>query len=337
MLEYNKVYLGNSLELLKELEDNSIDSIVTDPPYELGFMGKSWDKTGIAYNVELWKECLRVLKPGGHLLSFGGTRTYHRMACAIEDAGFEIRDQIQWIYGSGMPKSLDVSRKIDEKLGSKRGKYDDPITSPAALFNGYGTGLKPSNEPILLARKPLSEKNVVENVLTYNTGALNIDDCRVPYEEGGSTATNPSMRKSINGGNGGKVLATEKKRRAVIPNENGRFPTNTIMDEHSLNALDEIARETIKNQNYDAKVSRFFYCPKPKGKDKDEYNTHPTVKPLELMKYLVRLATPHEGIVLDPFAGSGTTLLAAKNENKRYIGFEMNEEYIKIINQRINN
>ena len=207
----NSIIHGDCLEVLMTLEDNSIDSIVTDPPYELGFMGKSWDSTGIAYNVELWKECLRVLKPGGHLLAFGGTRTYHRMACAIEDAGFEIRDCIQWLYGSGFPKSLDVSKAIDKKLGAERktvglkpytndgsirgnsynkGGYERvqlPITAPATpeakQWEGWGTALKPANEPIVLARKPLSEKTIAENVMKWGTGGLNIEGCRIPTED----------------------------------------------------------------------------------------------------------------------------------------------------------
>lgn len=213
-------------EGLKLLEDNSIDSIVTDPPYELGFMGKSWDKTGIAYNVELWHECLRVLKPGGHLLAFGGTRTYHRMACAIEDAGFEIRDQIQWIYGSGFPKSMDISKAIDKKLGAEREvigqrkvtssdlgqssgwnyldtskgvyNYTIPTTDEAKQWDGWGTALKPANEPIVVARKPLSEKTIAENVLKWGTGGINIDDCRIAYDISDTNpATNPLYRKKM--------------------------------------------------------------------------------------------------------------------------------------------
>ncbi|HHW90957.1 MAG TPA: site-specific DNA-methyltransferase, partial [Clostridiales bacterium] len=202
------------LEGMKLLDDNSVDSIVTDPPYELGFMGKKWDSTGVAYNVELWKECLRVLKPGGHLLAFGGTRTYHRMTCAIEDAGFEIRDCIQWLYGSGFPKSHDISKAIDKKLGAERkviarkkklqsygyegnnvygGDVDRggiqeitaPATPEAQEWEGWGTHLKPANEPIVLARKPISEKTIADNVLKWGTGGINIDDCRIELQEEG--------------------------------------------------------------------------------------------------------------------------------------------------------
>jgi len=198
---------GNCLETLKTLETASVDSIVTDPPYELGFMGKSWDNSGIAYSTDLWAECLRVLKPGGHLLAFSGSRTYHRMVVAIEDSGFEIRDQIMWLYGSGFPKSLNVSKAIDKASGAERevvGKRQGrgsqesnagheygikaglmnitaPATPEAQQWQGWGTALKPAHEPIVVARKPV-EGTVAQNVLTYGTGALNIDGSRVGTE-----------------------------------------------------------------------------------------------------------------------------------------------------------
>lgn len=399
MLKINSVNQGNSLELLKLIEDNSIDSIVTDPPYELGFMGKSWDSTGIAYNVDLWKECLRVLKPGGHLLSFGGTRTYHRMACAIEDAGFEIRDQIQWIYGSGFPKSHNISKAIDKKFKAERevvGKRVHPtlknqpnvksnafhvktldsdkqmeswdITAPstdlAKQWDGWGTALKPANEPIVVARKPLSEKTIVDNVLRWESGGINIDGSRIEYDPNDTNvATNPSLRTHINGGNGGNIISHETERRVVTPNSIGRFPANVIMDEAAMEILDEQSG-TLKSgfmksghpygqgdgQNVYGKLtgstqrdthgdsggaSRFFYCAKASKKERGEGNIHPTVKPIKLMEYLVRLVTPENGLVLDPFAGSGTTLKACSNLNRNYIGIEMNKEYIDIINERL--
>lgn len=236
-----QIYNNNCVEALKQLPDGCIDAVVTDPPYELGFMGKKWDSTGIAYNVAMWKEVLRVLKPGGHLLSFGGTRTYHRMACAIEDAGFEIRDQLQWLYGSGFPKSMDISKAIDKKAGIWRGKagnviskngsmsapnYErtpkgEPITDLAKQWDGFGTSLKPANEPICLARKPLAEKTIVGNVLKYDTGGLNIDVCRIGQQ--------------------------------------GRFPSNVI--------LDETAGEML---NYSRDVSRFYYVAKASRKERDQ-------------------------------------------------------------------
>ncbi len=348
ILPINQVLHGNSLEVLKTLEDNSVDSIVTDPPYELGFMGKKWDSTGIAYNVELWKECLRVLKPGGHLLAFGGTRTYHRMACAIEDAGFEIRDCIQWIYGSGFPKSHDISKAIDKKFGA------DPATPEAKQWEGWGTCLKPANEPIVLARKPLSEKTIADNVLKWGTGGLNIDGCRI-----GTDIVGWGGRPS-SGYSGGLDADTSGKPRPV----EGRFPANVILDEEAGALLDKqsgISRSSDKprrNNNADnhdnyncfgkygnitttgysdtGGASRFFYCAKASRKERGEGNNHPTVKPIKLIEYLVTLITPPNGIVLDPFFGSGTTGIAAVNLGFNYIGIELDEQYVEIARRRIN-
>ena len=235
----NKIICGNNLEVLKTMEDNSIDSIVSDPPYELGFMGKKWDSTGIAYNVELWKECLRVLKPGGHLLAFSGTRTYHRMACAIENAGFDIRDIISWLYGSGFPKSHNVGKSVNaletkdfsHHKGSMMGKETTEdnktqtttisVTKGNSQYEGWGTALKPANEPICLARKPLSEKTVAENVLKWGTGGINIDGCRVE----GKLDGDPNRFSKTDGGWGVKEFHKEP----VVRNE-GRFPANLILD-----------------------------------------------------------------------------------------------------------
>lgn len=395
MLKINNIYQGNSLELLKQIDDNSIDSIVTDPPYELGFMGKSWDKTGIAYNIELWKECLRVLKPGGHLLAFGGTRTYHRMVCAIEDAGFEIRDQLQWIYGSGFPKSHNISKAIDKKFGAKREvegiknrnyhaayktidnanqngwgelknqRYEEvtaPSTELAKQWNGWGTALKPANEPIVMARKPLSEKSVSENVMKWGTGGINIDDCRIEFAENDDSRIGKDYKHNAKAGlENGNKKDNSSGQPQQLHNPKGRFPANVIFDEESSKALDEQSGILKSGTNAvrrkegffvehgglgkagDIQItygdsggaSRFFYCAKAKKKEKGEGNNHPTVKPIKLMEYLVRLVTPKNGIVLDPFAGSGTTLLACINMQKNYIGFELNQEYIDIINKRI--
>lgn len=223
----NKVIQGDCLDVLKTLQDNSVDSIVTDPPYELGFMGKSWDNTGIANNKEMWAECLRVLKPGGHLLAFGGTRTYHRMASAIEDAGFEIRDMIEWVYGSGFPKSLNIGKAVDKIQGNERedlgfredfrkrarkngveskdyimaggwkstedtvGKLDRGYSE----YEGWGTALKPAHEPICMARKPLAEKTVAENCLKYGTGGINIDESRVGFDNDKDIETYDNNRR----------------------------------------------------------------------------------------------------------------------------------------------
>jgi site-specific DNA-methyltransferase (adenine-specific) len=325
-------------------------------------MGKSWDSTGIAYNVELWKECLRVLKPGGHLLAFGGTRTYHRMACAIEDAGFEIRDCIMWIYGSGMPKSHDISKAIDKKLGAKRevigvdevflrrnpnntgvgrivtksdgttldgrktpykksehaGSITAPATPEAKQWEGWGTALKPANEPIVLARKPLSEKTIAENVMKWGTGGLNIDGCRVGTEQMGGYVVKSSLgRRTSEGGEHKDFIATSTT---------GRFPANVILDEEAAQLLDEQSGGSI---------SRFFYCAKASKNERGEGNNHPTVKPTKLIEYLVTLITPPNGIVLDPFIGSGTTAIASLNTGRSFIGIELNEGYVEIARRRV--
>jgi site-specific DNA-methyltransferase (adenine-specific) len=253
----HQILLGDCRDRLKELPDNSIDSIVTDPPYELGFMGKSWDASGVAYDVTVWQECLRVLKPGGHLLSFGGSRTYHRMACAIEDAGFQIRDQIMWVYGSGFPKSLNISKAIDKAAGAERevigqklharkgvasaeertvigagafgearmGDITAPATAEAEEWDGWGTALKPAHEPIVLARKPL-DGTVANNVLTHGTGGINIDGCRVGRADGddssaGNRTATFGTQDTSSGGDGSGGWSQ---------NEQGRFPANFIHD-----------------------------------------------------------------------------------------------------------
>lgn len=243
---------GDCLEKLKELESNSIDSIVTDPPYELGFMGKAWDKTGIANSVEMWRECLRVLKPGGHLLAFSGTRTYHRMASAIEDAGFEVRDMIEWVYGSGFPKSLNIGKAVDEKRGNERELVetyrtgeganfkhsgngtpqhhlatakDVKVTKGTSEWEGWGTALKPAHEPICMARKPLGEKTVAENCLKWRTGGINIDESRIPTDENRNRQQKDGPLPSKYGFNSNSM-----GNKFVELNPIGRFPANLIHD-----------------------------------------------------------------------------------------------------------
>lgn len=374
---------GDCLEEMKKLIDDGVkvDAVVTDPPYHLasiterfgkegsapaqhgtdgafarasrGFMGKEWDGGDIAFRAETWALCFELLKAGGHLLAFSGSRTYHRMAVAIEDAGFEIRDQIMWIYGSGFPKSHDISKAIDKSLGAKRqivgtingtaytksnveqgaqnrtrfvfDKFSDqPETIEAKQWEGWGTALKPAHEPIVLARKPISEKSIADNVMKHGTGALNIDGCRIQTDEqikNHSRTAKSSITKGIYGDS--KQQVTHQ----TDGQEFGRYPANVIHD-----GLQE-------------EWARYFYCPKTSTAEREESvtqngrdrnNTHPTVKPVELMRYLCRLVTPKGGTVLDPFMGSGSTGLAAKTECMEFIGIEREQEYFDIATDRIN-
>jgi site-specific DNA-methyltransferase (adenine-specific) len=295
-----KLILGDCLDKLKDLESNSVDSIVTDPPYGLSFMGQKWDYE--VPSVSIWKECLRVLKPGGHLLSFAGSRTYHRMAVNIEDAGFVIRDQIMWVYGSGFPKSHNL--KNDHQ--------------------GWGTALKPAHEPIVMARKPLEKKTIADNVLEYGTGAINIHGCRV--EEGRWPANfihdgSEEVLEHFPHTKSGKMGPEHNRHTDSSPNGiYGKFDVN-----HPL------------GQTYgDAgSAARFFYVAKTNKKDRGEDNNHPTVKPTELMRYLCRLVTPKNGTVLDPFMGSGSTGKAAVLEGFNFTGIELSEEYLNIADKRI--
>ena len=362
-----QLHLGDCLEVLATLPDNSVDSIVTDPPYGLSFMGKKWDYD--VPSVAIWEQCLRVLKPGGHLLAFAGTRTQHRMAVRIEDAGFEIRDMIAWVYGSGFPKSLDVSKAIDKAAGAEReaimvptkpGNHPDqagaialgangmrdisaPATPEARQWSGWGTALKPALEPITMARKPLSG-TVAETVLQHGTGAINVDGCRVGDE----------VTTSILHGKSSDAFGVGQKRPTAGFRENppGRWPANIIHDGSNEAAL------ALKSG------ARFFYTAKAGKDDRNDgcdafdqrpaggmqgrndgslgtitlsKNHHPTVKPTMLMAYLCRLVTPPGGTVLDPFMGSGSTGKAATVNGFRFIGIERDPEYHKIAQARISN
>ena len=412
--------LGDCLERMRELPDGCVDAIVTDPPYGLSFMGKKWD-----YDVpstEIWAECLRVLKPGGHLLAFAGTRTQHRMAVRIEDAGFEIRDMIAWVYGSGFPKSLDVSKAIDKAAGVDRevvGQYFAPdgkprgidkgiqggsfgagcsnyvaekfVTAPATeaakQWQGWGTALKPALEPITVARKPLIG-TVAENVLAHGTGALNIDGCRVGTED--MSAQWDRTWNDNSGELGQRYPQSGREAGKVVPP--GRWPANLIHDGDQM-VLDlfptckPATSRTPSNvkgatsfgagnnlhiyKDATDSAARFFYCAKTSKKDRDEglegleevaspdfdqrpsgdfaarmnrerqpvlkRNTHPTVKPTDLMRYLCRLVTQPGGVVLDPFMGSGSTGKAAKREGFGFIGIERDEAYFDIAKRRIDN
>lgn len=363
------IYQGDSLDVLKTLEPNSIDAVVTDPPYGWRFMGKAWDAPDIQsvftrdktlptddkttlgmaagkYDqsltanqsfqewTEAWaKEAFRVLKPGGHALIFCGPRTYHRMASGVEDAGFEIRDQLQWLFGSGFPKSHN-------------------------LGDGWGTALKPANEPIVLARKPLSEKTVALNVAKWGTGGLKIDASRI--EGIPPVVPQPAFNTT------GEIynMKTGEGRSGQMSNSTqGRWPTNLLLDEEAAEMLDEQSgtlksgklspHHVIKERENNSKgfeyqrdrdqefggdtggASRFFYCAKASKRERGKENNHPTVKPIKLMEYLIRLITPLGGIVLDPFMGSGTTGVACKQLGFEFIGIELNEEYIEIAKRRI--
>ena len=371
-----KILHGNNLDILPTLADNSIDSIVTDPPYELGFMGKKWDSSGIAYSVELWQQCLRVLKPGGHLLAFSGSRTYHRMVVSIEDAGFEIRDMISWISNKTFPKSLNIGKAIDKLAGAERevigtrkqransessevkfnassGEVESitaPATEDAKKWDGWGTGLKPTVEPIVMARKPV-EGTVANNVLTYGTGGLNIDGSRIGTEQ----RQNSGM-SSLGVMHDDSWQAKDIAKTTV----EGRWPANIILDPYTAELLDEQsghsksgaagkkASSGFPGGGYDGEytvpygdsggASRFFYVAKASKRDRNEgidLNNHPTVKPTSLMEYLIKLVTPPNGTVLDPFTGSGSTGKAAILQGFDFIGIEMTEEYLPIIEGRL--
>ena len=379
ILSYEVLH-GDCREVMAGMDECSVDSIVTDPPYGLSFMGKGWDK-GVP-GVEFWVEALRVAKPGAHLLAFGGTRMVHRLAVAIEDAGWEIRDRIHWVYGSGFPKSHNVSKAIDKAAGvmnhqssgfntaggkenySKQDKYfradygyvHTHVTPAAHQWDGWGTALKPAVEPIILARKPF-KGTVAANVLEWGTGAINVDGCRVEYQDDADRAgATPQGR--VTSKNIGSIAATpdagrgESRVEFERPKQQGRFPANLIHD-----GSDEATAGM-------GDASRYFYCAKAGKKDRDEglrewretttddgrtkpienpylrcnterKNHHPTVKPTDLMAYLCRLITPPGGTVLDPFNGSGSTGKAAVREGFNYIGCELDPEYVEIARARI--
>ena len=410
------IRIGNCIDLMSEMADNSIDAVVTDPPYELGFMGKSWDASGIAYNTEVWRQCLRILKPGGHLLAFGGSRTYHRLACAIEDAGFDIRDQIMWVYGSGFPKSMNIGKAIDKASGATRnvvgvgksgknrnvlnaanypdtfgGDYEitEAATQEAKQWEGWGTALKPAHEPIVVARKAVNG-TIAQNVMTWGTGGINIDDCRVAFvsenDKIESTTKNQHEDFGTEPMTDNTVYGDYSMVKPTNYNPPGRWPANFIHDgsDEVLNLFPNSkggaypskrgqavatsfasGQETeggFRKMGDDGSAARFFYCAKPstaernagldglqkkkadtrsdvaagmwKDKNAAHQNHHPTVKPIMLMRYLIRMVVPPNGIVLDPFLGSGTTGVAAIQENINWLGFEMNPEYADIARRR---
>ena len=444
------IHHGDCIETMKAMPPESVDAIVTDPPYGLGFMGKKWD--GLPPSLEWAEACYRVLKPGGHIAAFGGTRTWHRLAVAIEDAGFEMRDSLAWLYGSGFPKSHDVSKGIDkvngeagrlhkftawmrttgltarqlneatgtnmgghyltaasqpaiptpdlwakirplvgevpdwvdelverieaerEVVGVARGAMsgwsmdggtkfvDRPITKAATpdavKWSGWGTALKPAFEPVVLARKPF-KGTVAGNVLAHGTGAINVDGCRI----GTTVETWPKSRMY-----GGKSAVSFTNPAESISAQStgsapsGRWPANVLLDQHAAAWIDEqsgdrpsaggaafgvggyggtvgLNRDDRRELGYGDKggASRFFYTAKAPKSERPNVDgvQHPTVKPLAIMRWLIRLVTPPGGVVLDPFAGSGTTIEAALIEGFDPVGIEMETDYLPLIQHRI--
>lgn len=382
---------GDCIEVMRTMPENSVDSIVTDPPYGLGFMGKKWDS--LPPGEEWARECLRVLKPGGHLLAFGGPRTWHRLAVAIEDAGFEIRDGVMWLYGSGFPKSHDISKAIDKMAGAEREVIGDspyaarkpnwsagvasvglsatpgavitaPATPEAQQWEGWGTALKPAYEPAVMARKPFTG-TVAGNVLKHGTGAINIDATRI--EANPATFGVGGGSKVGSGAGENQSPSGYRTNGKVSPmNPSGRFPANLILDEHTAELLDEQSGNVgasggnrgkpkapsvnqatgIKLSSQRSQVShgdhggasRFFYVAKAPKTERPNVGgvVHPTVKPLALMRWLCKMVTPTGGTILDPFAGSGTTIEAALIEGFNVIGIERETEYLPLIQHRIN-
>ena len=386
-----------------------VDAIVTDPPYHLqsivdrfkntspdddtytsekvrnrsdgfsrlagtGFMGKEWDGGDIAFDPMTWSLCLGLLKPGGHLIAFSASRNYHRMAVAIEDAGFEIRDQIMWIYGSGFPKSHNIGKQVDKIQGNERevvgkGKpmsslgvlHDDSWESDSNYnetkgdteWEGWGTALKPAHEPIVLARKPISEKSIADNVLKWGTGGINIDGCRIEGNDAKYPDTNPDFKDvgakskeaiGIDKLSFGQTENVKRKRANRNPRTDdsvfNKSTTGFRSETQEFADADPRGRfpSNLIHNGIDTDWARYFYCPKVSKTERNNsalQNTHPTVKPIELMKYLCRLVTPKGGTVLDPFMGSGSTGMAAKDEGFDFIGIEKEREYYEIAEARI--
>lgn len=469
---FGKILHSEAGKALSEMEPESFEACVTDPPYELGFMGKSWDRSGIAFDPDFWEEVYRVLKPGAHLLSFGGTRTHHRMMAAIEDAGFEIRDTLTWHYGGGFPKATDMSKTIDRRKGKSDERevvstrketsglkrideknkdhgfrpneyFDDepdvieetkPATEEAKRWEGWKTGLKPATEFICMARKPF-DGATVDALLEHGVGALNVDGCRITTRDSISVTTGSGFSEGKFMGNQGRgegtmegekwsmsndgrypsnlllddrasalmddqsgqlysasaVYGTEDGGESLfgsgeggrktdghdatggasrffrtVNNSEGRYPSNLLLDERASVMLDNQSGEsksntrsptgkkildsedgwnensmkdkTVRGFEDEGGASRFFYCPKASTSERNmgvEENDHPTVKPVELMGYLIRLVTPEGGKVLDPFGGSGTTGMAAVLEQKEFVIVEKDEDSAKLSENRI--
>lgn len=326
-------------ERLRELADNSVDAVVTDPPYHLasivkrfgspsaaplnnadvkagrwgpyhrtssGFMGQTWDGGDIAFLPETWAEVFRVLKPGGHLVAFGAPRNYHRLAVAIEDSGFELRDLIAWLYGSGFPKNHRTERFLEG---------DD-----AEAWAGWGTALKPAIEPIALARKPLSEKSVAANAVRWGTGALNIEAAR------GDAGRHPA-----NVAHDGSDEVVD-----AFPVASGGNPVDPgVPSSPTATVYKDRERVGFAGYSDNGSAARFFYCAKASNEERGDANGHPTVKPVALMAWLIRLVTPPGGLVVDPFLGSGTTGIAADICQRPFVGIELSPDYLATAERRM--
>ena len=363
----HRVICGDCVDVMKTFNDNSIDAIVCDPPYGIDFMNRKWDND---VPRDDWSaECFRILKPGGHLIAFSATRTFHRLGTVVENAGFEVRDTINWLYFSGFPKSHDISKQIDKMKGVEREviaidtKYNEPsgivsagrservlvdrkITKPstkeAEYWEGYGTALKPSFEPAILARKPLSEKNIAANVLKWGTGGLNIDDCRFGYGDpcwvGPQHDHSNQWNKPTIGSTQAFVYGEMGQRDLNLKNdiskykpEKGRWPANIYQCPKVSRSEREEGCEELSSKMATNGAG-------PGGwNEKEVKNIHPTVKPIKLMRWLARLVMPpsKDAVLLDTFAGSGSTLVAAEKEGFNSIGIEMNPEYVDIIRARL--
>ncbi|MCD9904565.1 site-specific DNA-methyltransferase [Streptomyces sp. MT29] len=339
------LHCAEALAMLRTLPDASVAAVVTDPPYELGFLGKAWDSSGIAYSVELWAECFRVLKPGGHLAAFGATRTYHRMAVAVEDAGFEIRDSLHWLYGTGFPKGQDVGKLIDRAAA----------TAEAPRWEGWNTTLKPAHEPIVLARKPL-EGTVASNVLAYGTGAMNTAASRTPPDDpGGRWPTNILLSHAgaldengwiVDGCADGcvegcAVAELDRQSGLLTSGANPRRRNSDKFRDVYGDFKGQVACTPARGADSGG-ASRFYpafrYQAKAPARERPRLpdgTAHPTVKPVALMRWLVRLLTPPGGLVLDPFAGTGTTLEAARAEGFPSIGIEEKPAYAELCRIRL--
>ena len=371
-----ELLLGDNKELLEKIEDESIDALVTDPPYLINFMGKDWDKENSpAGDADFWALVLKKMKPGAHGLIFGHSRQHHRVMIALEDAGFEIRDCLMWMYGSGFPKSHNIGAAVDKlegnerkeigknpnhretdalyKLGFQGGRGSGTITKGDSEWEGWGTALKPAYEPIIMVRRPIEKKlTIAKNVLKHGVGGINIDACRVGTDEDFSKVQPRNIQK-LNSLSHDENSESHKKAKEKLQ-QLGRFPANVMLDEEAGKILDEQQES----------ASRFFYCPKVSKKERNlgcnnledkerkrvnsgglendpkwapvvSKNNHPTVKPIALMKYLIKLITPPTGKVLDPFMGSGSTGMACVEYGVRFVGMEKDENYYNIAKSRI--